>query len=62
MSIECGECEHDLCDGHADDCSRAKKCDECGTVVSRTNVTEDGRAEGLARVCKCGKCRAWEDE
>jgi hypothetical protein len=62
VSIECGECEHDLRGGHDDACSRAKKCDACGTVVSWRNVTPDGRREGLARICQCGNCRVWEDE
>ena len=30
MSIECGECEHDLRGGHDPSCSRyVKPCDEC---------------------------------
>ena len=55
MSIECGECEHDLRGGHADDCSRAPKCKMCKTVVSYKNLTKKERREGIwSRRCECG--------
>jgi hypothetical protein len=61
MSIECGECEHDLRGGHADDCSRAPKRKRCRTVVSRSNLTPAERRDGiwLSR-CKCGAQRVEE--
>jgi len=62
MSLECGECERDVRGGHDDECSRAMKCDACGTVVSRKHVTRLGAADGILRVCKCGKDRVYEDD
>jgi hypothetical protein len=62
MSLECGECEHDLRGGHADDCSRAQKCLICRGVVSRLLVSDPERRRGMARRCQCGQTVQWEDE
>ena len=61
MSIECGECERDLRGGHDDTCSRAWKCPECKTAVSRKNVPKEKRAV-IEHVCQCGKTFDLVDE
>ena len=44
MTIECGECEHDLRTGHEEDCSRCPRCPGCGKPL----IVED---EEVGYVC-----------
>lgn len=57
MSIECRECEADMLGPHDDSCSRAQRCDACGSVVSHENVKSALRLMGYVAQCVCGKTK-----